>query len=228
MIIPKNWSKFQHYKKRRPPWIKLHRDLLDDHVFNCLPDASKALAPMLWLIASERLDGVIPLSIDALAFRLHMDSNALAAALKPLISAGYFEDASNVLADCKQDASNMLAPETETETEDRGQKDISSEAAKSRRSRRPQPAAADPDFEAWWKTYPRREAKGAAEKAYAAAKKIATAEELLAGATKARQRYTDPKFTPMPATWLNQKRWQDESGASGPSSTSYTTGSSYV
>jgi hypothetical protein len=25
----KNWSEFQHYKDRNPPWIKLHRTLLD-------------------------------------------------------------------------------------------------------------------------------------------------------------------------------------------------------
>ena len=29
-LIPKNWSQFQHYKGRRPPWIKLHRALLDE------------------------------------------------------------------------------------------------------------------------------------------------------------------------------------------------------
>ena len=26
----KNWGEFQHYKKRNPPWIKLHKKLLDD------------------------------------------------------------------------------------------------------------------------------------------------------------------------------------------------------
>ncbi len=25
----KNWDKFQHFKNRRPPWIKLHREILD-------------------------------------------------------------------------------------------------------------------------------------------------------------------------------------------------------
>ena len=27
---PKNWSDFQHYKERNPPWIRLHRSLLDN------------------------------------------------------------------------------------------------------------------------------------------------------------------------------------------------------
>ena len=123
---------------------------------------------------------------------------------------------------CNASETLQKRPETETETET----EIYRPSAK-KRTVRPQPSAADPDFDLWYKTYPRREARGAAEKAYAAARKIATAEELLAGATKARQKYTDPKFTPMPATWLNQKRWQDECGAAA-SSTRYTTGSSYV
>ena len=27
----KNWSKFQHYKNRNPPWIRLHVEILDDY-----------------------------------------------------------------------------------------------------------------------------------------------------------------------------------------------------
>jgi hypothetical protein len=48
----KNWKTCQHYKKRNPPWIKLHRSTLDDLDFLKLPVASKALAPYLWLLAS--------------------------------------------------------------------------------------------------------------------------------------------------------------------------------
>ena len=35
----KNWAEFQHYRTRRPPWIKLHRGLLDDYAWHCLPEA---------------------------------------------------------------------------------------------------------------------------------------------------------------------------------------------
>jgi hypothetical protein len=52
----KNWAEFQHYKDRSPPWIRLHRSFLDDYDFHCLPVASRALAPMLWLLASENKD----------------------------------------------------------------------------------------------------------------------------------------------------------------------------
>ena len=53
----KDWARYQHYKHRRPPWIRLHRDLLDKLSWHQLPLASKALAPMLWLLASETQEG---------------------------------------------------------------------------------------------------------------------------------------------------------------------------
>ena len=96
LLQPKNWAVFQHYKDRCPPWIKLHRDLLNDRVFMRLPIASKALAPLLWLRASESKDGV-----------------------KPLIENDFFIIASGVLADRKQTA----IPETEREGEAKKEKE---------------------------------------------------------------------------------------------------------
>jgi hypothetical protein len=116
-IAPKNWAAFQHYKTRRPPWIRLYRTLLDDYEFSCLPVASKALAPCLWLLASEYESGVITDSQEQIAFRLRMSVKDFNLAVKPLIDKGFFidclQDASNVLATCLRDA----CPETETETE---------------------------------------------------------------------------------------------------------------
>jgi len=116
-LRPKNWGRFQHYKDRRPPWIKLYRTLLDDRVFMCLPVASKALAPLLWLVASDDENGEIQGELADLAFRVRMTEAELSAALKPLISNGLFEDASIVLADRLQVATPETERETETETE---------------------------------------------------------------------------------------------------------------
>ena len=113
MLYPKNWQTFQHYKDRNPPWIKLHKSLLDDPVFQCLPVASRALAPMLWLQASCEVDGHIDMTTEQLAFRLRMTHKELLDALNPLIMAGLFVDASGMLASCLQDA----RPETETKPE---------------------------------------------------------------------------------------------------------------
>ena len=117
-LKPKNWEKFQHYKQRCPPWIKVYRTLLDDRDFMCLPVASKALAMMLWLLASEHSDGIIEGVPADWAFRLRMTDNELLSALKPLIDNGMFADASNVLAECLQGACS----ERENRDKGRGQK----------------------------------------------------------------------------------------------------------
>ena len=119
LLQPKNWAVFQHYKDRCPPWIKLHRDLLNDRAYMSLPVASKAIAPLLWLLASESKDGVFNGSQDELVFRLHMSVKDVKAGVKPLIDKGFFTVASGVLADSKQDA----IPETERETEKEGETD---------------------------------------------------------------------------------------------------------
>ncbi|MDX0276728.1 DUF1376 domain-containing protein [Sinorhizobium meliloti] len=67
----------------------------------------------------------------------------------------------------------------------------------------------DRDF---WPVYPRKVGKGQAIKAYRAARKRASAEEITSGA----KRYAsdrsgqDPSFTKHPATWLNGQCWLDE------------------
>lgn len=89
-IAPKNWHAFQHYKDRNPSWIKLHKSLLDDFVFQSLPLASRALAPMLWLLASEHPAGVIEASTEELAFRLRCSPSEVDEAIGPLIGKGFF------------------------------------------------------------------------------------------------------------------------------------------
>lgn len=115
-ISPKNWGDFQHYKDRKPAWIKLHRDLLDNFEYHCLPTASKALAPLLWLLASEYKDGKIPADYELLAFRFRMTPKDVKEAVSHLIGKGFFV-ASGMLADCKQSACLETEEETETEEE---------------------------------------------------------------------------------------------------------------
>jgi hypothetical protein len=61
-------------------------------------------------------------------------------------------------------------------------------------------------FEAFWKQYPRRDAKGRARLAFARALKKVPFPELMIGLAS----YpfsADPQFLPLPATWLNDERW---------------------
>jgi hypothetical protein len=82
-----------------------------------LPIASKAIAPMLWLLASESKDGVFDGSLDELVFRLHITKKEYQDGLKPLIDNDFFILVSGVLAERKQDAIPETEGEGETETE---------------------------------------------------------------------------------------------------------------
>lgn len=72
----------------------------------------------------------------------------------------------------------------------------------------------DGDFEAFWEEYPRKQGKGAAERAF---KKIQVTPDLTAriiGAIRQHKRSRDwlkddGQYIPHPATWLNQRRWED-------------------
>jgi len=70
----------------------------------------------------------------------------------------------------------------------------------------------NPDFDAFWKAYPRKTAKKNAEQAW---KKITTPIETILNAIE-RQKKTQQwikdngAFIPHPATWLNQERWNDQ------------------
>ena len=106
----KNWNKFQHFKDRKPPWVKLYRDLLDDIEWHELdPQASKVLV-MLWLIASED-EGNIP-ALKQLAFRLRLSEKETEVCIIKL-SHWLEQDDINAISTRYQDD----APETETETE---------------------------------------------------------------------------------------------------------------
>jgi hypothetical protein len=110
----KNFAKFQHYKKRSPPWIKVYNVLLDDYEFGRLPDASKLHLIAIWLLAS-RYQNAIPYDPEWIAHRINATERINLAVLE---SAGFIvldQDCSKMLAERKQSA--PLETERETERE---------------------------------------------------------------------------------------------------------------
>ena len=191
-LIPKNWVDHQHYKDRNPPWIKLHRKLLNDRAFMCLPLASKALAPLLWLLAAETKDGAFDASYEELEFRLRISRKDLEVGIKPLINNGFFIVASNTLADCKQ-----LAPESCSETETETETEI------------------DGGFNLFWSTYPSTQRKQAKGKCLDVWKKASAERDVavIVAHVDRLKKSTDwmknnGEFIPAPLVYLNQKRWQ--------------------
>ena len=115
----KNFDKFQHYKDRKPPWIKLYNDLLDDYEFAALPDASKMHLIAIWLLAS-RYENRIPHDTEWISRRINATENI---DLDALVGAGFIllnqplptpeQVASKAPATCSLETEG----ETETKTE---------------------------------------------------------------------------------------------------------------
>lgn len=113
----KDWEVFQHFKDRRPPWIKLYRDLLDDPEWHFLDAESAKILVMLWLLASEDKTGcgIIP-KVSVLCFRLRTDEKTLKKTLNKL-SHWLIQDDIGMISERYHDG----PPETETETEIEGE-----------------------------------------------------------------------------------------------------------
>ena len=204
IIQPTNWAQLQHYKDRSPIWIKLHRALLTDFKWCRLPVASKALAPCLWLLASEYQDGRIEASLEEISWRVSLPHDVIIEGLKALVDNGFFVSASDVLASCKQ----VAIPEKEIETEKEIEKEkrhIPSKGALRRVS-----VSVEPDgFDDFWAAYPRKVGKGQARKAWNVAVTKTSASAIVQACEGYRWSGSE-KYTPHPATWLTGERWADE------------------
>lgn len=189
----KNWSEFQHYKDRNPPWIKLHRALLDNYEFSRLPDASKAHLMLIWLLASQS-DGRIPQDPQFLQDKLGLDKQP---DLQMLVDEGFLIMEQSASNNVEQVASTTL------------------DLARSREKRREEAEENTRRFGEFWLAYPRRVAKPDALKAW---KKLTPTAEQFAAlmaalelAKKSEQWTRDSgKFIPHPATWLNRRGFEDE------------------
>ncbi|WP_314711985.1 hypothetical protein [Propionibacterium acidifaciens] len=71
----------------------------------------------------------------------------------------------------------------------------------------------DPDFDAFWASYPRRVDKKPARKAWRAARRRAPAAQIIAAAAEYTRQVqaagTQPRFVKHPSTWLNADGWTE-------------------
>jgi hypothetical protein len=193
----RNWEKFQHYKHRKPPWVRLYHDLMDDPEWFALDgDACKCLV-MLWLIASETNDGSLPDS-KKLAFRMRCSEAKLANLISQL-DHWLEHDASTALADCKQ----VATPETETETDTERETERETEAETERKALRAEFA------EQFWPVYPHKVGKPDALKAFFSVRKHSSLSEILHGLTAYIAAKPPDRNWLNPATFLRQERFRD-------------------
>lgn len=83
-----NYEKYQHYKDRRPIWIKLKVDLLSDYDLNKQKPSTRLLAILLILLAATQ-DNKIPYDLEWMAEELHMSVGSVAAGVESLVTIGF-------------------------------------------------------------------------------------------------------------------------------------------
>lgn len=99
------WARYQHYRDRDPPWIKLHRDLLTSRTWVDSDDRSRLLAIACMLIAAGT-ENKIPADAKHVKRRAYFDWEPDFA---PLVEVGFIELVSEI-NDLPEIRKPMLAP----------------------------------------------------------------------------------------------------------------------
>lgn len=111
----RNWQKYQHYKDRRPPWIKLHFQMLSSRDWVLASNSERVLAIASMLIASQSDNEMGEFLADPDYFQRVAYLND-PPDFNPLIRMGFLEVVDEDASACKRMLANACS-ETETETE---------------------------------------------------------------------------------------------------------------
>lgn len=195
----KNWSEFQHFKDRRPPWIKLYKYLLDDPDWHELSGDDAKVLIMIWLVASEdkELEGSLP-CMKKLAFRLRIKESVLKQTLNRLQNWLIQDDIKPISSRYQDDAPEKRQRRDREETEKSENRSVL--------------------FEKIWRNYPRKIGKKKA-RAYFLKLKDLTDEKvffILDQLEKQKQSHDwqkeNGKYIPHGSTWFVGEKWDDEVG----------------
>jgi hypothetical protein len=198
----KNWSKFQHFKDRKPIWIKLYREILDDLEFHALDPVSAKLLVLLWLLASEN-EGELP-PLDVISFRLRVSVPHIVSCI-PSLEHWLICDDIALISGVYQEitVADIEVPRREEKRREEKEKNMVGEG-----------------FASFWEPYPRKVAKAEALKAFKKQHINGELPLILADIEKRKTSEdwlkSNGQFIPHPATYLNQRRWEDESTTSQP------------
>jgi len=227
----KNWSQFQHFRDRCPPWIKLYRELLDDPDWHKLDGELAKTLVMLWLVASEDCgkEGRLP-EIRRLAFRLRMDEQKLRVHIQRLdhwliqddietISDRYHDDAPEAEAKGEEETEYCATSRTihENVTDEEPESASVDDAGPVARSKKGKTLKGEilEAFGEFWEAFGDKRGKAEAADAFLAVYRSELHEQIIAGArqyAEARQLLINKGQTPkMAQGWLSGRRWEDES-----------------
>ena len=201
-----NWSSYQSYKDRKPPWIRFHKSMLDNYEFHMMSVNSRAILPMLWLLASEDDDptsGLIKDSYKKIAFRLRCNEKEIVRATQECAENGFIQVIENQACiesvhDPLRNRISTVTPETEAETY---REETETELMFK--------------FEEFWNLYGIKKGRAKCEVSFKRLLKKGTKFSVLMKGlegyqSECRKKDIATEFIKNPLTWLNGKHWNDE------------------
>lgn len=99
----RNWQTYQHYKNRRPVWVKLYVSQLRDHELKRLPISTRLLFDQLLLLAAE-YENAIPKDFEELSSATRIPNEDVVDGVRLLVEGGWIQETST-----KRRASSALA-----------------------------------------------------------------------------------------------------------------------
>jgi len=202
----KNWQKFQHYKDRRPVWIKLYPELLDDiHGYLALSDRAKVTLFHCWMAGAmiwepeKEVEPLLPRSLERLRLVIRTSFRTTSArTLNEIESAGYLLPVSNDYNNLHtKDASITLAEKYVPKIETYKTEKTNAKYTK--------------EFLVFWEAYPLKKGKGQAFRSWKSiSNRRPNIGSLIEIIDKQKEWPEFNEYTPMASTWLSGDRWEDE------------------
>lgn len=207
-------------------WFRLWTEIIDDPKLCQLTDAEhRRFIHCLALAAEQEKEGKINGTIEELAWRIRTKPQALKSTIEKLVSLNILKSNGNGLEFINW-TKRQFRSDNSTERWRKFKSNVGANVGKplaqtppeteqSTETEQSPPIAPPRGFDLFWKAYPKKVGKGAAEKAW---KKISKPSEILGKIVLALQwqkkseQWTrdNGQFIPHPATYLNEKRWDDE------------------
>lgn len=211
-------------------WIKLAVNWYKDdsiRLIRKLPagnDIALMFVMLLGMAGELNKGGYIPYTSEDLSNLLDIELSTVELGLKAMIHKGLLEEVDGMLHitnwekwQTVENFDRLKIQRREATRRWRERKalepgEIPALPAPDKQETEPRQTAAERRFELFWKAYPKKVGKGAAEKSFGKFKPDDALTERMLRAIEAQRstRQWKEGYIPNPATWLNQRRWEDE------------------
>jgi len=104
----RNWSQFQHYKDRNPPWIKLHQDLMSSETWALAPSDADRIVLVVVMLLAARNDNKITSNTNYIKKFAHLDCDVN---LNWLLECAFIEEIEEGAEDWKSPWPSRYVPE---------------------------------------------------------------------------------------------------------------------